>query len=211
MLWNPDYSGKVGIIDDAGEALAMAMLAWGITEDINTTNAEFVNAGKEKLDELTPLGVKVGVTEYRTIAENKVTANQAWSGDLIAARRYLPNDDTTEVLGYWVPDDKSERVIGNDNIAIPKSSPSPVLAHAFLDYMLDNAVSEKNFNWNGYQPPLNKLDAPYLIKQGYISDNLMSTVVLRDDFVDGKQFYEQTPQVQNMWLAAFQEFQSGGS
>jgi spermidine/putrescine transport system substrate-binding protein len=211
MLWNTDYSGKVGIIDDAGEALAMAMLAWGITEDINTTNPEDINAAKEKLDELTPLGVKVGVTEYRTIAENKVTVNQAWSGDLIASRWYLPKGETTDVLGYWVPDDKSERVIGNDNIAIPKSSPSPVLAHAFLNYMLDNAVSEKNFNWNGYQPPLTKLSADYLIKQGYISDNLMSAVVLRDDFVEGKQFYEQTPQVQNMWLAAFQEFQSGGS
>jgi hypothetical protein len=77
--------------------------------------------------------------------------------------------------------------------------------------MIDNAVAEKNFNWNGYQPPLTKLSVPYLIKGGYISDNLMSAVVLQDDFAEGKQFYEQTPAVQNMWLAAFQEFQSGGS
>ena len=39
MLWNDKYAGKMGVIDDAGEALAMAMLAWDITDDINTADA----------------------------------------------------------------------------------------------------------------------------------------------------------------------------
>ncbi len=211
MLWNPDYSGKIGVLDDSGEALTMAMLAWGITDDINTTNQADVTAAKEKLMELIPLGVKIDITQYETIANGRFTAHQAWSGDMIAARWYLTGGDTPEVLGYWVPDDAADRVIGSDNIAIPASSPSPVLAHLFLNYMIDNAVSEKNFNWNGYQPPLNKLDADYLIKQGYIKDNLMSAVVVPDDFDQGKQYYEQSIAVQNMWLQAFQEFKSGGS
>ncbi|MCZ3389546.1 MAG: spermidine/putrescine ABC transporter substrate-binding protein [Actinomycetia bacterium] len=212
MMWNADYAGKVGVLDDAGEALSMAMLAWDITDDINTADPEYINAAKEKLNELTGLvDVKIDITQYETIASGKFSVHQAWSGDMIAARWYLPKGETTEVLGYWVPDDGAQRVIGNDNIAIPKSSESPVLAHTFLNYMLDNTVSEKNFNWNGYQPPLDKLNAQYLIDGGYISDNLLSAVVVPEDFTKGIQFYEQPVAVQNMWLSAFMEFKSGGS
>lgn len=210
MLWNEEYAGKMGVLDDANESLSMAMLAWGITDDINTADPEIINAAKDKLNELIPLGVSIDITQYETIATGKFTVHQAWSGDLLAARWYLPKGETTEVLGYWVPESKSEVVIGNDNIAIPKSSPSPVLAHAFINDLLDNAIAEKNFNWNGYQPPLTKLDAQYLVDKGYISENLMTAVVVPEDFAEGIQQFEQPPAVQNLWLQAFQEFQSGG-
>ena len=214
MIWNSDYAGEVGVLDDSGEALSMAMLAWDLVEDnnINTDDPAIVNAAKDKLIELIDLvDVKIGITQYETIANGRFTVHQSWSGDQIAGRWYLTGGDTVEVLGYWVPEDSSDRVIGNDNIAIPKSSPSPVLAHHFINNILDNEVSEKNFRWNGYQPPLTALDADYLIKQGYIKDNLLSAVVVPADFDEGIQFYEQTVAVQNMWLQAFQEFKSGGS
>ncbi len=211
MLWNPEYSGKMGVLDDAGEALGMAMLAWGITRDINTGDPELINAAKDELNKLIPLGVKVDITQYETIANGKFTVHQAWSGDMIAARWYLAQGATTDDLGYWVPEAKADVVIGNDNICIPKSSPSPVLAHAFINDLLDNQIAEKNFNWNGYQPPLTKLNAEYLIDGGYITENLMSAVVVPEDFESGIKFFEQTPAVENLYLAAFQEFQSGGS
>ena len=213
MIWNPEYKGKVGVLDDSGEALSMAMLAWDITDDINTTDPAVVNAAKDKLIELIDLvDVKYGITQYETIPNGKFTVHQAWSGDLISgAAFYLPKDVSPEVLGYWVPEDPADRVIGNDNIAIPKSAPSPVLAHTFVNYILDNDVSELNFSWNGYQPPLTKLSSDYLIDQGYIPDNLLTAVVQREDMDKGIQFYEQTVAVQNMWLQAFQEFKSGGS
>jgi len=211
MLWNPEYSGKMGVLDDSGEALGMAMLAWDITRDINTDDPELINAAKDKLNELIPLGVKVDITQYDTIANGKFTVHQAWSGDMIAARWYLAGGATKQDLGYWIPESKADVVIGNDNICIPKSSPSPVLAHAFINSILDNTIAEKNFNWNGYQPPLTKLNAEYLIDKGYITENLMSAVVVPEDFESGIKFYEQTPAVENLYLAAFQEFQSGGS
>ncbi len=211
MLWNPEYSGKMGVLDDAGEALGMAMLAWDITRDINTGDPELINAAKDKLNELIPLGVKVDITQYETIANGKFSVHQSWSGDMIAARWYLAGGATKQDLGYWIPESKADVVIGNDNICIPKSSPSPVLAHTFINSILDNTIAEKNFNWNGYQPPLTKLSAEYLIDGGYITDNLLSAVVVPEDFASGIKFYEQTPAVENLYLAAFQEFQSGGS
>ncbi len=190
----------------------MAMLAWDISDDINTGDQELVNQARDKLIELIDLvDIKIDITQYETIPSGKTSVHQAWSGDLISAYNfYLPDDVSPEVLGYWVPEEVSQRVIGNDNIAIPKSSPSPVLAHTFMNYILDNEVSELNFSWNGYQPPLTKLGPDYLIDQGYIPDNLLTAVVQRDDFDEGIQFYESTVAVQNMWLQAFQEFKSGG-
>ncbi|MFL6069714.1 MAG: PotD/PotF family extracellular solute-binding protein, partial [Actinomycetes bacterium] len=105
MVWNADYNGKVGVLDDAGESLAMAMLAWDITDDINTDNPDDVNAAKEKLIDLIDLvDVKIDITQYETLATGKFTVHQAWSGDLIAARWYLPKGTTTDVLGYWRQD-----------------------------------------------------------------------------------------------------------
>jgi spermidine/putrescine-binding protein len=158
------------------------------------------------------VGIQVDITQYQTIPNGNITVHQAWSGDMVSGFLfYLPKDENPDVLGYWVPEDRSQRVIGNDNIAIPKSSPSPVLAHTFLNYILDNENSELNFSWNGYQPPLTKLDPDYLLAQGYIPDNLLTAVVEREDFEVGIGFYETTVAVQNMWLAAFQEFKSGSS
>ena len=87
-----------------------------------------------------------------------------------------------------------------------------MFAHTFLNDILDNEISEKNFSWNGYQPPLTKLSADYLIDEGYIRENLMTAVVVPGGLRRAsKQFYETPVAVQNMWLDAFQEFQSGGS
>jgi spermidine/putrescine transport system substrate-binding protein len=72
-------------------------------------------------------------------------------------------------------------------------------------------VSLKNFNWNGYQPPLNKLTPEFLVDEGYVPDSVTNAVVQPEDFAEGIQGYETTPAVQNLYLAAFQEFQSGGS
>jgi len=86
MIWNGDYKGKVGVLDDAGESLAMAMLAWGITGDINTANQDYVNQARDKLIELIDLvDVKIDITQYETIATGKFTVHQAWSGDLTLA------------------------------------------------------------------------------------------------------------------------------
>lgn len=211
MLWNEEYAGEMGVIDDAFEALGMSMLAWDITRDINTGDPELINAAKDKLMELIPLDPSIDITQYETIPSGKFTVHQAWSGDLIAGRWYLPKGTSTDALGYWVPDAVSDRVIGNDNIAIPKSSPSPVLAHTFLNYIIDNEVSLKNFTWNGYQPPLNKLTPEFLVDEGYVPESVTNAVVQPEDFAEGIQGFETTPAVQNLYLAAFQEFQSGGS
>ncbi len=207
MLWNPDYAGKVSVLDDARESLAMAMLAWGITTDINTGNTEYINAAKDKLIELINLvNVKTGVSGYAKIPEGVFSVGQCWSGDMMAGQYYLPEGETAEILGYWVPESSADRVTTNDCMCIPKSSEKPVLAHMMINALLDNDISLQNLSWNGYQPPLTKLSPQFLIDEGFIPENLTNAVVLPADFKDGLAFYEVTPAIENQWLAAFQEF-----
>ena len=43
----------------------------------------------------------------------------------------------------------------------------PVLAHLFLNWMIENGVAYSNFvNFNGYQPPLNEIHPDSLVKDG---------------------------------------------
>ena len=209
MLWNADYKGKVSVIDDAGEAIGMSMLAWDITRNINTDNPELIQAATDKLIELVDLvSVKVTVAQFEKIPNGELTVAQAWSGDMLAGQFYLPKGVGPEVLGYWVPESPHDRVIGNDVIGIPSSAKKPILAHLFLDYLLSVDGAYRNMGWNGYQQPLDDLNADFLVSEGFIPDNLMSAVVVPEDFATGLTFYEVPPAVLNEWLAAFQEFNS---
>jgi spermidine/putrescine transport system substrate-binding protein len=94
-------------------------------------------------------------------------------------------------------------------IAIPKGAQKPVLSHAMINDLLDNAISLRNFGWNGYQPPLNKLSARYLIDQGYIPENLMDSVVVPGDFDSGLTFYEVGPETEALWRNNWSRFKAG--
>ncbi|MGI8434863.1 MAG: polyamine ABC transporter substrate-binding protein [Nocardioidaceae bacterium] len=210
LLWDEQYSGKVFLLDDPGEAIGMSLLRNDITTDINTGDPALIQQATDKLIELIDLvNVKTTVSAYTLVPEGTATVHQCWSGDMIAAQYYLPKGETTEVLGFWLPDSAEDRVIGSDVIAVPKVAAKPVLAHLFINDLLDNDISLRNFGWNGYQPPINKLSPQYLIKQGYIPDNLMNTVVQPADFEDGLTYFEVSPTTEGLWRTSWAEFKAG--
>ena len=211
LMWAEEYAGKIYLLDDLGEAIGMSLLRNHITTDINTSNPEFIHEATDSLIDLIDLvNVKVNVNAYSEVPEGTATVHQAWSGDAIAGQYYLPKGETTDVLAYWRPDDPSQRVIGNDVIAIPKSATKPVLSHLMINDLLDNQIGLRNFGWNGYQPPLTKLSAQYLIDQGYIPENLMNSVVVPDDFDTGLTFFEVSPETEALWRQSWSEFKAGG-
>jgi spermidine/putrescine transport system substrate-binding protein len=127
-----------------------------------------------------------------------------------------------QTLGYWFPEDR-KGTIGNDLLVIPKDAPNPVLAHLFLDWMLDFKHSMDNFSWVGYQPPQNQADPDTLTKtEGlysklsgwappipYVAPWMSAAVVRKEDFTTGYMELELTPTVDNMWHDAWQQFQAG--
>jgi spermidine/putrescine transport system substrate-binding protein len=211
LMWDEQYSGEVYLLDDMQEAIGMSLLRNELSTDINTSDPELVRKATDSLIELIDLvRVKANVNAYSEVPEGTATIHQAWSGDAIAGQNYLPRGETPEVMAYWRPEDPAERVVGSDNIAIPKGAAKPVLAHLMINDLLDNEIALRNFGWNGYQPPLSKLSAEYLVDQGFIPENLMSAVVLREDVDTGLTFYEVSPSTEALWRQSWSEFKAGG-
>jgi spermidine/putrescine transport system permease protein len=85
------------------------------------------------------------------------------------------------VLGFWFPEG-GRGVIGNDSIAIPRSAKNPVLAHHFLNFLLDEKHGYDNFvNFVGYQPPFTSIDPDRLVAEEIVPANLQTAVVRESD------------------------------
>jgi len=223
LLWNPKYKGKIGIYEDAREALSFAMLRAGVT-DVNTTDEGIIQAAREDLTELVDL-VNVRTTingVYAKLPDGVYDVHQAWSGDIIGAQWYLNDLDTpgtTDVLGYWFPPN-DDGLVNNDCLCIPANAEHPVLAHTFLNFVLDEQHAFDNFTWNGYQPPLTSMDTDKLIKAklggyapntgpGTVPPSLPRAVVTERMFDEGYFLLELAPEDELKWQTAWEEFQAG--
>jgi spermidine/putrescine transport system substrate-binding protein len=208
IFWDAHpYAGKVAILDDQREALGMTLLRRHIY-DINTEDPKLIHRAEKDLAQLTSIAnVKVNVNDYTDLPSGATYISQAWSGDIAGAPYYLPKGVKPTVLGYWRPDDHAETQ--NDMITILRGAKHPVLAHAFLDFLLDDRNGIDNFSWNGYIPPLNVIDADKLVAQGYIPPNLASTIVRESDFKRGVTIDALTTKGQALWQDAWSTFKAG--
>ena len=212
-FWNPDYEGLVGLYDDYRETIGVGMYRNGIT-DINSARPDDVEAAKNSLIELTD-AVNIRYTidgAYVRLPEGKLGLHHAWSGDIVNAQYYFPKGGDPSVLRYtWPPHGSfNGGYISNDSMAIPVGAENPVLAHHFLNYMLDARHSMKNFSWLGYQPPLTELDPDSLVKDGLVPKELSTAVIRQEDFGKGQAPVQLTPSEDAAWLKAWSQVQSGG-
>ena len=210
IFWDSSYAGQVGIYDDYREAMTMVLLRNGI-EEVNTDDPEQINMARDQLIEMAD-AVNVRTTidgVYSGIPEGKFAIHQSWSGDIVAAPYYFPKADYGDpkgLLQYWWPSDGS---IGNDMMAIPTTAKNPVLAHHFLNFMLDNKHAVDNFSWVGYQPPLTSLEPDSLVKDGYVVPNLKTAIVEKENFDTGVIQTALPPEVDQTWQNAWSDFKSG--
>ncbi len=209
-IWNAtNFKGQVSILDDDREAFVMAMLRRGIT-DINTTDPALIDQALADVLELIDLvNVKVNIEGYKDIPEGTTTIAHTWSADMIAgAYSYLPEGTDSTVLGFWHPPSE-QYAVGNDMMGVTASADNPVLAHHYLDFILDNDVSEKNFSWVGYLPALTKLDANYVIGAGYVPEHLRNCVPTNDDITKGLQFRDLGVEGDLLYEEAWSKFRAG--
>jgi spermidine/putrescine transport system substrate-binding protein len=208
------YRGKVGLLDDKRDALSMPMqrdaMRNDATVDVNTEDPELIAKAGRDLAELTDIcNIKVTITDYQTLPEGKTWLHHSWSGDLIgAAIYYLPKGVKPEVLSYWAPERGG--VVQNDFLCITRASKKPALAHAFLDFMLDERNAYDNFvNQNGYIPPQKAIDAEALIGQGLIPKTLAGAVTRPDQFAVNQELLTLTVEGERLWDQAWSKFRAG--
>jgi spermidine/putrescine transport system substrate-binding protein len=208
IFWNAKpFAGKVAVLDDQREALAMALLRRHVT-NVNTESTTLVDRAQKDLSELTKLvNVKVNTTDYTDLPAGKTWISQAWSGDIAGTPAYLPKGVPVTVIGYWRPNKNA--VIGSDMISVLRGAKNPVLAHHFLNFILDNKKGVENLSWLGYIPPLKVIKPSKLVSEGLIPKNLSSTIVSESDFRRGVSLLPLTTQGQTVWQNAWSTFKSG--
>jgi spermidine/putrescine transport system substrate-binding protein len=210
IYWDEASKGKVYVLDDSRDAPGHMLLKNGIM-DVNTEDPEHIELAKEELlSLLDAVNVKKSTDDYTNLPEGKAWIHQMWSGSAISAQWYLPEGLGVEALGYWFPED-GRGIIGSDMVAIPKAARNPVLAHHFLNYVLDEKNGYDNFaNYVGYQPPFTALDPDKLVKDGVVPANLKTSIVRESDFDAAFPLTELTPAGATEWQNAWAEFSAGG-
>jgi spermidine/putrescine transport system substrate-binding protein len=208
LLWNPKYKGKVAFYDTEQNAIAMSLLKNGYT-DVNTGDAEAIGVAKDDLIKLvTDSNARIANDDYSTVPADQIWTTQSWSGDIVAAKFYLPKGTSEDVLGYWYPPEGGG-VVGNDMLAIPASAEHPRLAHEFLNFMLDATNAFDNFtNYTGYQPPQKTLDPTSLVPD-VVPAGLAAAVVSEANVTDGQYLTSLTPDVNALWAKAWDEIKAG--
>ena len=194
MPWNAKYKGKVAILDDYRESLALGMMKNG-NFDPNTISKAQLNAATNsllKLDQL--VNLHIDNNDYTSIPTGQTWIHHAWSGDMAAAADYMPKGTPVEVVGYWFPTN-GRGPVANDTMTVMASGKNPVLAHLFLNYMLDLPNVLENISYNGYMQPINGVTPQVLEKEGILPPSLASTVVLPSNFDTGTKQLELAPAI----------------
>jgi spermidine/putrescine transport system substrate-binding protein len=215
IFWKAQaYRGKVGILDDRRDALSMPMqrdaMRKGVRQDLNSEDEDTIAKAESDLSELSGIcNPKVTITDYQTLPEGKTVLHHSWSGDLLsAAFYYLPKGVKADVLSFWGPEENG--VVQNDFFCVGRTTKRPVLAHEFINFMLDEKSAYDNFvNFVGYTPPQNGIDAEALLKQDLIPKTLEAAVVRPDQFAANQELLQLSVTGQRFWDDAWSKFKAG--
>src|SRR5262249_37069619 len=144
-LWNHDYAGAISLYDSYGDTIAITLLRDG-NPDVTSCDPAAIDRAKQEIEQtindnharLTINGV------YDKLPGGDITVAESWSGDIVGGQNYLPKGVSTDVLGYWRPEN-GKTMIGNDLLAIPKAAKNPRLAHGVTNFFLDDKIGTENF------------------------------------------------------------------
>ena len=205
IFWDRRYRGRIHVFNDYREVIGMALLKNGIT-DLNTTDVDALDLVAGDLAVLADNVGSLDIDAFSDLPSGKAWIHQAWSGDVLAAPYYFPEGGDPGVLRYWFPP-RGGGAVANDAIGILRTSKNPVLAHHFINYLLDRAAALKNYSWNGYQPPQIELDRRSLIAEGYVPPYLESAIVHRYEFNRSFMQLELSSAADRVWHRIYEDFE----
>ena len=126
-LWNPEYAGRLVMLDDSRAIIGMTLLTLGY--DVNTTDPAQLEEAKTRLAELAK-GVKLFDSDSPKTAliAGDVDLGVVWTGEAVLAQREVPS------VEFVYPTEGS--ILWQDNYAIPTGAPHADAAYAWLNYSL---------------------------------------------------------------------------
>ncbi len=126
-LWNPDYAGRIVLLDDSRAVIGATLLSLGY--DVNTKDAAQLDEAKTKLAELVP-NVKLFDSDSPKTAliAGDVDLGLTWTGEAFLAQQ------ENAAIQYIYPTEGA--ILWQDNYAIPADAPHPDAAYAWLNYSM---------------------------------------------------------------------------
>ena len=137
VLWDPQYRGRISMLNDQRELFGMALRSMG--HSMNSQDPQIIQQAKEKLIRQKPL-VKTYTSEHfdQLLVAGEVVLAHAWGGPIARAMRERPS------LRYVVP--REGGTIWTDCLAVLKTSTKKPLAMEFINYLLEVDVGVRTSN-----------------------------------------------------------------
>ena len=200
--WVAMRPGKTAILDDYRESIALALLYNGVT-DVNTSDPMIINTARQALLYLNSLaGLRIDNDTSQQLTTGRSWIHHAWSGQVVAAARRLPPGVPVEAIGYWFPPDGTGPV-ANDTGTVLRGAQNPVLAHLFLNFLLNRANAMHNIAGTGYMQPLTYATPRRLVSDGILPASLTSAVVLSTYLDHGRKEVELQGAADQLWRQAW--------
>jgi len=204
------YKGYVGILDDDRQALSLAMLYRGFY-DINTEDPAIIERALADLTALVRIcNPKINETQSRTLPRGESWLHEADSGDLLGSffsERPAGYDGSS--LRFWSAP-KGKGPVNSDCWAILSTTEKPVLAHLWLNYLLEPRFAYRNFLYTGYQPPQLSMTVGSLLEERIIPQNLSTTIFSDEAFGVGSIHYATlTSRGNALWQKTYARFMAG--
>ncbi len=152
VLWDPRYRGRILMLDDAREAIGAAMKWKGLS--YNSTGADALALATRLLLEQKALVRTYNSSNFEDVLlSGDVWVAQGWNGQFARAMEQDPD------LDYVIPKEGGSLFI--DSLVIPRSAPNPELAHAFMDFVMEQEIAAEICATMQYSTP-NRAALPLL-------------------------------------------------
>jgi spermidine/putrescine transport system substrate-binding protein len=145
LLWDPQYKGKITLLDDMRSAISVPLKMMGFS--LNSTSENELMEAKNKLMEQKPLlKAFISAPVKSLLISGEVWLSQLWVGDTLMAA------DENEDIQYCIPKEGCE--IWDDNLAIPKTAPHKYTAEVWMNYCLQPKVAAAISDFVHYATPV---------------------------------------------------------
>ncbi|MGD2271870.1 MAG: spermidine/putrescine ABC transporter substrate-binding protein [Desulfobacterales bacterium] len=187
LLWDPQYEGKITLLDDMRSAISVALKYRGYSLN-STSKSELMEAKRMLMEQKPLLKAYISAPVKSLLISGEVWLSQLWVGDTLMAK------DENNDIEYCIPKEGCE--IWDDNLAIPKSAPHKYTAQVWMNYCLRPEVSAGVSNFVHYATPVEAakklIDKSDLNNPGiYPPPEVMQRLEFQKDVGEATRLYDQ--------------------
>ena len=145
VLANPKYADRIYIYDSSRDAFMLAQKALGYS--VNTTDEAEIEAAYQFLKKINDTTRPIYIDE--TIIDSMITEQKDLAVDFSGDAAFIISQNPN--MSFYVPEEGTN--VWMDSMVIPVNAPNPELAHAWINFMMDNDVATRNTIYVGYTSP----------------------------------------------------------